>query len=72
LFRKIKMISALTPNELINITRLKKAAQLLAETDLKVYEISFMVGFNSQTSFGRSFFRQFGMTPTQYQKSRHI
>lgn len=69
LFRKIKMIAELTPNELINLTRLKKAAELLAETELKVYEISYMVGFNSQTSFGRSFFKQFEMTPTQYQKS---
>ena len=30
LYRKIKAISNLTPNELINITRLKKAAELLA------------------------------------------
>jgi two-component system cell cycle response regulator len=72
LFRKIKMIAELTPNELINITRPKKTAELLAETDLKVYEISYMVGFNSQTSFGRSFFKQFGMTPTQYQRKKYI
>jgi len=30
LYRKIKAISNLTPNELINITRLKKTALLLA------------------------------------------
>ncbi|WDF77161.1 response regulator [Mucilaginibacter sp. KACC 22773] len=70
LFRKIKAISGLTPNELINITRLKKAAELMAEDDFKVYEIAYMVGFNSQTSFGRSFFRQFGITPKEFQKRK--
>ena len=70
LFRKIKSIANLTPNDLINITRLKKAAELLAGDDLKIYEVSYMVGYNSQTNFGRNFFKQFGMTPTDYQKSK--
>lgn len=70
LFRKIKSIADLTPAELLNITRLKKAAQLLAEGDYKIYEVSDMVGFNSQTAFGRNFHKQFGMTPTDYQKKK--
>lgn len=70
LFRKINAISDLTPNELITITRLKKAAQLLTETNYKIFEIAYMIGFNSQTSFGRSFFKQFGMSPTEYQKEK--
>jgi DNA-binding response OmpR family regulator len=72
LFRKIKAIADLTPNELVNITRLKKAAELLAEGDYKIYEVADMVGYNSQTAFGRSFFKQFGMTPTEYQRSKHM
>jgi DNA-binding response OmpR family regulator len=70
LFRKIKSIANLTPAELVNITRLKKAAELLAEQDLKVYEVAYMVGYNSQTIFGRNFHKQFGMTPTEYQKNK--
>lgn len=70
LFRKIKAISDLTPNELINITRLKKAAQLLTETNYKIFEIAYMLGFNSQTSFGRCFLKQYGQTPTEYQKDK--
>ena len=70
LFRKIKSIADLTPAELVNITRLKRAAELLAEGDYKVYEVSDQVGFTSQTAFGRSFLKQFGMTPTEYQKSK--
>lgn len=66
LYRKIKSISDLTPNELINITRLKKAAELLVEGNYKIYEVADMTGFGSQTNFGRNFHKQFGMTPTDY------
>ena len=66
LYRKIKAISNLTPNELINITRLKKAAELLASGSYKMYEIADMVGYNSQNNFGRNFLKQFGMTPSDY------
>jgi DNA-binding response OmpR family regulator len=70
LYRKIKAISDLTPNELIHVSRLKKAAELLATTDFKVYEVADMVGYNSQNNFGRSFLKQFGMPPTEYQKAK--
>ncbi|MCG2614066.1 response regulator [Terrimonas sp. NA20] len=66
LYRKIKAISDLTPNELINVTRLKKAAELLAEQDYKIYEVAEMTGFGSQTNFGRNFTKQFGISPTEY------
>lgn len=71
LYRKIKAISVLTPLEVINITRLKKAAELLAEGSYKIYEIAGMVGFNSQSNFARSFQKQFGITPTDYMSSKH-
>lgn len=70
LYRKIKSISNFSPNELINITRLKRAAELLAEGNNKIYEIAQIVGFSSQTNFGRSFLKQFGMTPSEYQTSK--
>lgn len=63
LYRKIKMLSDLSPNELINLTRLKKAAILLQEGNYKVYEISSMVGFSSSSHFIRNFQKQFGVSP---------
>jgi len=66
LYRKIKSMSSCTPNELIHVSRLKKAAELLNEGELKIYEISEMVGYSSQTHFGRVFSKQFGMSPTEY------
>jgi two-component system, cell cycle response regulator len=70
LYRKIKAIANLTPIELINITRLKKAAELLAEGDYKIYEIAYMVGFSSQSNFARNFQKQFNMTPTDYMNTK--
>jgi len=72
LYRKIKAISVLTPIEVINITRLKKAAELLAEGDHKIYEIAYMVGFSSQSNFARNFLKQFNITPTEYMHSKQL
>ena len=73
LYRKIKDISNLSPNELIIETRLKKAAYLLKTSNLKIYEISEKVGFKSQSSFGRSFQKQFKMTASDFiEKENHI
>ncbi len=69
LYRKIKAISNLSPLELINIIRLKKAAELLAEGENKIYEISAIVGYSSQSNFARNFLKQFNMTPTEYMHS---
>ncbi|MDR1555705.1 MAG: response regulator [Tannerellaceae bacterium] len=71
LYRKINALSNLTPNELIRITRLKKAAELIRDNELKIYEIAEVVGFNSQSYFSRSFVRQFGMSPSQYAKNKN-
>ncbi|MBE8724319.1 hybrid sensor histidine kinase/response regulator transcription factor [Flavobacterium hungaricum] len=66
LYRKIKDITNLSPNELINIVRLKRAAELLLNENLKMYEIAEMVGYKSQTSFGRNFQKHFSMSPSDY------
>ncbi|WP_454804706.1 hybrid sensor histidine kinase/response regulator transcription factor [Mucilaginibacter phyllosphaerae] len=70
LYRKVKAISNLTINELINITRLKAAAKLLEQGDYKIYEVANLVGYSSQSHLGRNFLKQFGTTPTEYQHSK--
>jgi len=69
-YRKIKALSNMTPHELIHITRLKKAAELLSEGSYKVYEVAGMVGYSLQSNFARDFHKQFGLTPTEYINSR--
>lgn len=66
LYRKIKALSNLSPNELINLARLKKAAELLSQGEYKINEVANMAGYNSQGNFSRDFQKQFGITPSAY------
>ena len=68
LYRKIRAISDLTPNELIRISRLKKAAELLLQGEMKIYEISDATGFSSQSYFWSAFTKQFGVSPSAFAK----
>ena len=70
LYRKIKAVSDLTPNELINLARLKRAAKLFAEGNTRINEIAELVGYTSPLHFTRNFQKQFGMLPTDYLKGR--
>ena len=58
LFAKIKSLANITPNELIQLVRLKKAAVLLTENQYRISEISYMVGFNNPSYFAKCFQKQ--------------
>jgi signal transduction histidine kinase/ligand-binding sensor domain-containing protein/DNA-binding response OmpR family regulator len=66
LYTKIKSISNQTPNELIQLLRLKKAAELLLEKKYRMNEICYMVGFNNPSYFSKCFLKQFGKRPSEY------
>ena len=66
LFVKIKELANTTPNEMIQIIRLKKAASLLLENQYRINEVSYMVGFNNPSYFSKCFQKQFGMKPGEY------
>lgn len=63
LYRKIKTLTNYTPVEIIRITRLKSARQLLASTDLTVAEVSYQVGFSSPSYFAKCYKEYFGEMP---------
>lgn len=66
LFTKIKNLVGMTPNELIQVVRLKKAAQLLATRKYRVNEICYQVGFTNPSYFSKCFQKQFGMLPKEF------
>jgi DNA-binding response OmpR family regulator len=68
-YRKIKSLSSLSPKELIDITRLKKAASLIADNEFSLYEISKIVGYSSQSLFSRNFQKYFKMSAAAYSHS---
>ncbi|MDE6023176.1 MAG: helix-turn-helix domain-containing protein, partial [Muribaculaceae bacterium] len=67
LYKKIKQITGKTPIEFIRIIRLKRAAQLLRESQLNVSEIAYRTGFNSPKVFSKYFKEEFGILPSAYQ-----
>lgn len=70
LYRKVKATTDLSPLELVTVTRLKRAAEMLLMGDYKIYEIAEQVGFTSSSVLGRAFQKQFGVSPTAYAASR--
>ena len=70
LFAKIKTLADVTPNEMIQIVRLKRAAQLLHEGGHMVSEVGYMVGFSNPSYFSKCFQKQFGIRPADYMKSK--
>ncbi|MGS2762640.1 hybrid sensor histidine kinase/response regulator transcription factor [Sinomicrobium sp. M5D2P9] len=68
LYRKLKELTDLAPNEYIRTVRLKKSAQLLKTKRYNVSEVTFMVGFNDPLYFSRCFKKQFGFPPSNFLK----
>lgn len=71
LYRKTKALTGYSPNELLRIARLKKAASLLASTEKTVAEITYEVGFSSPSYFTRCYKDYFGESPTDFLKRRN-
>jgi signal transduction histidine kinase/ligand-binding sensor domain-containing protein/DNA-binding response OmpR family regulator len=68
LYRKVKGLSGLSPNDFIRIARLKKAILLMQNGENRISEIAFQVGFSSPAYFSTCFQKQYGKTPSEYLK----
>ena len=68
LYRKIKSLTNFAPNELLRMARLKKAASLLASSDMTIAEVGYEVGFTSPSYFTKCYKEQFGESPTEFLK----
>lgn len=65
-YKKVKGLTGYSPNELIKIKRMKKAAELLAEGRYNVSEVSWQVGVEDPFYFSKCFKAQFGCAPSKY------
>jgi DNA-binding response OmpR family regulator/two-component sensor histidine kinase len=66
LSKKVKSISGLSISEFIRYIRLRKAAQLMIQTDLQIKEIIFMVGIQDVKYFREQFCKLFDMNPSEF------
>ena len=54
----------------VNALRVDHACSLLRATDRSVTDIAYACGFESQRTFNRAFFDQYGLTPSQYRRAQ--
>lgn len=64
LYRRCKLASGMSPNELLRSTRLNKGYQMLRDTDMTVSEVAYSVGFSSPSYFAKCYKELFGKNPT--------
>jgi len=68
LYRRIKLITGQTTVEFIRDVRMKRAAQLLTHSQLRITEIAFQVGVENVKYFRKTFQKIYGMAPSEYAK----
>ena len=64
--RKLKGLTGVSPNEYIQLVRLKTAAQLLRSGEYRISEVCYQTGFSSMSWFAKCFTKQFGMRPKDF------
>lgn len=70
LYQKITDLTGMSIKEFILDIRLKRAGQLLRESEYTVAEISTMTGFANPKYFSVCFKRHFGQTPTEFKAAK--
>jgi ligand-binding sensor domain-containing protein/signal transduction histidine kinase/AraC-like DNA-binding protein len=65
-YKKIKSLTDMSVNNFIKSIRLKRAAQLLEQDILTVYQVAYEVGFNDTRYFAKEFKKQYGKSPSLY------
>lgn len=66
LYKRVKSISGQSVNSFIRFIRLRKAAELMINSDHNVTEVAFRSGFNDAKYFGKQFSKLFGATPSEF------
>jgi AraC-like DNA-binding protein len=69
LHRKVKATTGFSPREFIRNIRLRRAADLLRANAESVSQIGYIVGFEDNSYFSKSFKKEFGVPPSEYVRS---
>ena len=68
----IKRVLGVSPHRFLIMTRIKKAKELLRNTDMSVEAISYLVGYEYCGHFCNEFKKNVGITPAEYRKKIYI
>lgn len=67
--RKIKAITGKTPLEFIRHIKMERAHELLTDQSRTVSDVALELGYSNRKSFSQSFKEEYGVTPSDYQRS---
>ncbi len=67
--RHFKTYTGKTIRDYVNEVRVKTALELLSNSNTKVIDVAYNVGFESLRSFNRVFFRIIGDTPSNFRRT---
>ncbi len=70
LYRKVKSLSGHSVNGFIRYIRLRKAAELLIQTDMNVNQVAMECGFNNIKYFRAQFFKLFEANPSAFLRQK--
>ncbi|MEH7386496.1 AraC family transcriptional regulator [Bacillus sp. JJ1521] len=71
LMRSFKQEKGMTISHFRNLIRIEEAKDLLANSNLSLIEITFIVGFKNQQYFSRVFKEAEGVTPKEYKRNNN-
>lgn len=66
LYKKLKAVANMSVNDFIKSIKLQKAAEMLQQNTMAVYEVCFAVGFTDRKHFSNEFKKKYGLAPKQY------
>ena len=69
LWKSFKKYLNTSPTDYINIMKLEKACELIANTPMSMTEVAFEVGYNSYSYFARQFKSKYGYSPKELLKN---
>lgn len=69
-YKKMIKITGKKPIEFIRIIRMKRAQQLLTESQMLVSEIAYTLGYNSPKTFSKHFKEEFNINPSDFIKQQ--
>lgn len=71
-YRRFRSVMSTSPVKYLDSLRIRKAAELLAETQNSVTEICFSVGFSNGSYFSHRFKEMLGCSPLEYRKANAV
>ncbi len=71
-YRKMILVTGLSPNTFIKEYRLDQSLKLLNEKSKNISEVAFETGFNGLSYFSKCFQKKYGCSPTEYQNSLEV